>query len=349
MKYKDYDIEHFITDEFFIQWVVNPSEDNIHFWGKWLEQHPERRLVVIEAANFIRSVTYKDKCQLSDQAYVDIYENILNAESKKLSVSKTEPSSAESILLFSLRKIAAILLLTFSIWMLVESFFYEKPVHLAGPVISMIKKSNPSGRKSVIELPDGSKIHLNSESELEFPSQFSDTLRWVSLKGEAFFEVQKEHRPFYVASQSNGIHVLGTSFNVNQTENGSLYVALLTGKVRIDLEEGRQVDLEPKELLVVEKNGSYYKTGFDPKDIVAWKDKVLVFKSSKLQEIKSKLEKWYGVEIQFSGKFDERWSYSGIYEDELLENVLKGICLTSGMHYKIDDKKVTIYNPKSHE
>lgn len=344
MKYKDYDIEHFITDEFFIQWVINPNENNTHFWTKWLEQYPEKRFVVTEAANFIRSVTYKSKSQLSDQVYVEMYENILKAENKKAIEPKEELPSRKT-LWNTVRKIAAAILLAISIWLLKESFSYEKPVEDT-PVITMIKKTNPTGRKSVIELSDGSKIHLNSESELEFPSQFSDTMRWVSLKGEAFFEVKKENRPFYVASQSNGIHVLGTSFNVSQTDNGSMFVALVTGKVRIDLEEGKQVDLEPQEMLVVEKNGSYYKTGFDPNDILAWKDKVLVFKSANLQEVKSKLEKWYGVDIQFSGKFDEKWSYSGVYEDEILENVLKGICLTSGMSFRIDDKKVTINNPR---
>ncbi|PSL04307.1 FecR family protein [Cecembia rubra] len=345
MKYRDYDIEHFITDEFFIQWVVNPNENNTHFWEKWLEQHPEKRLVVNDAANFIRSINYSIRPELPDKIYVDIYENILKSEQRNI-IRQTENVSRGFFYLFPIRSIAATLLLIFCLWIQFESINYQRPVQQEMPLITMVKKSNPIGRKSVIELPDGSKIHLNSESELEFPSVFSDTLRWVSLKGEAFFEVKKEARPFYVASESNGIHVLGTTFNVNQSDNGSLYVALVTGKVRVESELGKQVELEPKEMLVLQKNGSFYKTGFDPMDILAWKDKILVFKSSDLVEVKSKLEKWYGIKVEYSGNFDKNWTYSGTYEDEILENVLKGICLTSGMEFTIEEDKVTINNPK---
>ena len=49
---------------------------------------------------------------------------------------------------------------------------------------------------TTVDLPDGSKVYLNSESSLIYPSSFSGEKRNVQLKGEAFFEVQKdpEHR-----------------------------------------------------------------------------------------------------------------------------------------------------------
>ncbi|WP_455786940.1 FecR family protein, partial [Parabacteroides goldsteinii] len=56
-------------------------------------------------------------------------------------------------------------------------------------------KTNP-GMTTTVDLPDGSKVYLNSESSLIYPSSFSGEKRNVQLKGEAFFEVQKdpEHR-----------------------------------------------------------------------------------------------------------------------------------------------------------
>ena len=169
----------------------------------------------------------------------------------------------------------------------------------------------------------------------------------VSLKGEAFFEVQKESRPFVVETQGTKIQVLGTSFNVNQKDNGPLMVALVTGKVRINDQQGNQVNLEPNEMMVREKGGNLYKTVFDPLEITAWKDKVLIFKSNTFSEVKDKIENWFGVKIRLKGKINSDWTYSGIYKDETLENVLRGIFLTSGLSYKIEDKKsVTITNPK---
>ncbi len=344
MKYKDYDIEHFIADEFFVLWVKNPNESNTHFWEKWLNQHPEKRELVNEAANFIRSVNYKKSPEFTDRMYIETYENILKFDYPR-QIKEPEIKRSGFLYLLPLKRIAAAALLIFCVWIQYEAINYQ-PEPEEPAKIALVKKANPVGQKSIIDLPDGTRVHLNSESEIAFPDKFSDTVRWVSLKGEAFFEVNKETRPFYVELGNTSIQVLGTSFNVNQSENGSLYVALVTGKVRVNSEQGEQVELKPKEMLVLDKGGSYYKTGFDPMDIAGWKDKVLVFKSSGLQEVKTKLERWYGVEVELQGKFDKNWTYSGVYEDEILENVLHGICLTSGMKFSINKKKITITNPE---
>lgn len=351
MNYKDYDIANFITDEFFIQWIKSPNENNSHFWEKWMAQHPEKRAMVNEAANLIRSVKYAHSPEFTDKMYVETFEQILKAENQHSLVKYSKPtpnssSSKGSFLSFiPLRGIAASVLVLFCLWAQYEAFQYQ-PQPVEKPKIPMITRSNPAGQKSIIDLPDGTKIHLNSESEIEFPKEFSADLRLVKLKGEAFFEVKKEQRPFLVESGSTKIRVLGTSFNVRQKADEPLYVALITGKVRVDAVNGDQVTLNPDEMLVMEKDGKFSKTGFDPMNVTGWKDNYLVFKSAKFSEVKKKLELWYGVNIIFKGNPDKDWTYSGVYKDEMLENVLRGICMTSGMTYKIDKKKITITNPK---
>lgn len=351
MNYKDYDIANFITDEFFIQWIKNPNENNSHFWEKWMEQHPEKRAMVNEAANLIRSVKYAHSPEFTDKMYVETFEQILKAENQHSLVKYSKPtpissSSKGSFLSFiPLRGIAASLLVLFCLWAQYEAFQYQ-PQPVEKPKIPMITRSNPAGQKSIIDLPDGTKIHLNSESEIEFPKEFSADIRLVSLKGEAFFEVKKEQRPFLVESGSTKIRVLGTSFNVRQKADEPLYVALVTGKVRVDAVNGDQVTLNPDEMLVMEKGGKFSKTGFDTMDVIGWKDNYLVFKSAKFSEVREKLELWYGVQIDVKGRIDPKWTYSGVYKDEMLENVLRGICVTSGMTYQIDKKQITITNPK---
>jgi transmembrane sensor len=351
MNYKDYDIANFITDEFFIQWIKNPNENNSHFWEKWMDQHPEKRAMVNEAANLIRSVKYAHSPEFTDKMYVETFERILKADNqhsyiKHSSSSTISPSKSGNFLSFiPLRGIAASLLVLFCLWGQYEAFNY-RPAPVKTAEIPLIKRSNLSGQKSIIDLPDGTRIHLNSESEIEFPKEFSADFRMVSLKGEAFFEVKKEQRPFLVESGSTKIRVLGTSFNVKQKADESLYVALVTGKVRVDAVNGDQVTLNPDEMLVMEKDGKFSKIGFDPMDITGWKDNYLVFKSAKFSEVKKKLELWYGVSITLKGHLGKDWTYSGVYKDEMLENVLRGICMTSGMTYEIDKKQITITNPK---
>ncbi|GEO20497.1 FecR family protein [Cyclobacterium qasimii] len=345
MKYKDYNIENFIMDDFFIQWVKHPNENNKHFWEKWLTQNPEKRDVVLQAIFIISSVKYQDNPIMDDNCYVETFENIIKAK------SISEPKKlqrAGSFLDFSFpwRGIAAGLLILFclgiSFQMIVQT---SKNVDQQTYSSTLIKRTNPAGKKSVLSLSDGTKIFLNSGSEISYISEFNDSIRLVSLEGEAFFEVQKEARPFVVETGQTQIMVLGTSFNVNKKKNGALSVALVTGKVNIKDEKGNQMSLSPSEMMMRDKEGALLKTSFDPLYITGWKDKVLVFKRNSFFEVKEKVENWFGVKILLQGRPNANMTYSGIYKDENLENVLSGIFLSSGLAFKIEDKIVTITNP----
>jgi transmembrane sensor len=349
IRYTDYELEDFLGDEFFIDWVKNPNVDNSHFWDIWLQKNPEKRTLILSAANIIRSITYAPLPQLSEHEYLDIFEKIIK-EPARSSKAKMGSWFYKFFELIPPTKIAACFLICFVAWVTIEVYWIGVPEEET-PVLAeeWIEKSTPIGVKSTFFLSDGSTITLNSESKIRFPKNFDQVKRTVEIEGEAFFEVKKENRPFIVQSGNTKIQVLGTSFNVNKKTNEPLYVALVTGKVSVDTHNGSRMTLEPNEMLVLEDSGSFRKTGFDSKDVIGWKDKFLVFKSSKLPEIKERLEQWYGVQIELKGKFDENWTYSGVYKDEILENVLRGICMTSGMNYKINDKKITLTNPKKHE
>src|SRR5690606_2445946 len=170
---------------------------------------------------------------------------------------------------------------------------------------------------------------------------------WSSdvCSSDLFFEVEQEARPFIVEIDQTRVRVLGTSFNVNQKNNGELMVALVSGKVSINDQQGNRIELQPSEMMVRDRDGHILKTTFDPIEVIGWKDKILTFKKMSLPQVKEKIENWFGVEVQLEGRIDPDWSYSGIYKDETLENVLKGIFLTSGLKYRIEDKNVIITNP----
>jgi hypothetical protein len=98
-------------------------------------------------------------------------------------------------------------------------------------------------------------------------------------------------------------------------------------------------------MLVIQEGGKFYKSGFDPMEVTGWKEMYLVFNKSSFEEVKSKIENWYGVEIEAQGKISNNWSYSGTYKGENLENVLRGISITSGLNYELKGKKVKITKP----
>ncbi|RZS95102.1 FecR family protein [Cecembia calidifontis] len=344
MKYEDFNIEDFLKDEFFIHWVTFGDENTVHFWEKWIQQHSEKREIVYLAADIIRSIGYKNKVELNDKLYLETFENILIAE-KEEKIVETKKYWWEN--LFQIRNIAAVFLVSLLFWLswnVLKSPIKPEIKEVASS--EWVTKIVPTGKKSIVTLSDGTKIFLNSKSELSFPKNFSDTLRTVTIKGEAFFEVKKENRLFIVQANGIKINVLGTSFNVREMEDGQLSVALVSGKVRVNDDSGNQVNLNPNEKLVLKENGPFIKTGFDSLEEFGWKSKYLIFKKDNFNSVKKKLENWYGIDVEIKGKVNPNWTYSGIYQDEMLENVLKGIKHTSGINYSIKNKKVIISNIK---
>lgn len=343
MRYSEYELQDFLMDDFFIQWVKQPDENNKHFWEKWLLENPGKRNMVMEAAQIIRSVHYPNKIPFTDKMYIDIFENILRNEFK----NHENIGSKKRNIVPIFRKFVALLVITFCLWIVYITYFTPTSQVETISEIPIITKRVPAGKKSLLTFADGSKVYLNSNSSIQYPKNFGETNREVFLTGEAFFEIQKDQdRPFIVSSGNTKIRVLGTTFNVSNSDNGNISVALVTGKIRVRDDNGNDVDVEPNEMLVLERGGKYYKTGFDKNETIGWKDKILFFKKDPIDQIKEKIEKWYGVNVHIQGNSTSNWTYTGIYTDEILENVLEGIFQTSGIKYKIDGREVTIYNPK---
>ena len=85
-----------------------------------------------------------------------------------------------------------------------------------------------------IKLSDGSLVLLNTGSVLTFPKELHRKRREVELTGEAYFDVaRKENAPFYVYMERITVQVLGTSFNIKETENGNTVVSVLDGEVAL--------------------------------------------------------------------------------------------------------------------
>lgn len=340
-KYEDYEFEDFLSDEFFIQWVKSPDENNLHFWEKWLTSNPKKRELVSDAASFVRSIHYRENFELSDDAYIEVFENILKADLETDSCKTIKPHNEKWYSFFSIRGAAAVLLIAFSCWALYETLSYSEAEKAE---VEWITKVNEGGKKTVIKLNDGTVIHLNSNSKISYPETFTDSIRVVSMEGEAFFDVMKESRPFIVEVSETKVEVLGTSFNVNSVIEGKLEVALISGKVKVNDSQGNQVMLAPMEMLVLEDNGQIFKQNFDVRTITGWKDKYLVFSDDDFNTVIQKIETWYGVEISTASKFNSQWAYTGQYYNESLENVLEGISQTSKIRYKIKGKEVEITN-----
>ncbi len=244
--------------------------------------------------------------------------------------------------------------LTFLSLIAVSGFIYFQPKltneSLHGREVKFLSKTINRGQKYTMKLSDGTMVKLNSESEIHYPQNFSDSLRIIEFKGEAFFEVADDPtRPFVIRTGSINTTVLGTSFNIKTNNNADDFeVAVVTGSVKVSRESpDHSLDeryLTPNQQAVFSsKHNTFRVQNFDAEKVLAWVNGILVFENSSLEEITKKLENWYGVEIDATG-LNQRIlkGYTGNYKDKSLETVLNGISFVLGFEYEIRGKKVII-------
>ncbi len=212
----------------------------------------------------------------------------------------------------------------------------------------LISKQNSNGQKSQLQLSDGSIVHLNSGSEIEFLENFSENSRTVKLKGEAFFEVaHNAKKSFIVSTDELDIIALGTSFNVRAFgESETVTVALVEGKVEVNVKEqevAKKSLLEPGQgLLFDKKSQSIQLEQFDPRLALAWKKGVLSFENASWQEIITSLERWYDVEFTVKNAPIRESPFTGEFDNLSLELVLESLSFTKDFEHQIEGKKVEI-------
>jgi len=204
------------------------------------------------------------------------------------------------------------------------------------------KIETPVGGKYQVNLPDGSKVWLNSSSSLRFSALFNGDTREVELSGEAFFDVSKnKSKPFKVITKDQIVEVLGTQFNINSySDEGSIKTTLIEGSVKIIykdkvvlLSPGQQ--FQPKESVakVVEA---------DTEEVVAWKDGYFVFKNEDIQSIMRKLSRWYNVEVSYSGSIPDVGFGGNISRSKDISEVLDVLQLTNAVHFKVEGRRITV-------
>jgi len=136
------------------------------------------------------------------------------------------------------------------------------------------------GQRASVILPDGTKVWLNSHTELTYNGDYGKGNRQVVLSGEGYFEVAKDTTlRFIVKAGEMEVEALGTTFNVKAyQEDGELTTTLFEGKVRTSVGKD-EVILKPDESLSFDKSSRRMIVSDDLAAYARmWKDNELVFK-----------------------------------------------------------------------
>nr|WP_321486428.1 FecR domain-containing protein [uncultured Draconibacterium sp.] len=201
----------------------------------------------------------------------------------------------------------------------------------------------PRGGEYNLVLSDGSRIWLNSESELTFPAKFNGNQRKIALKGEAYLEVAKnETLPFIVEVEGTQVEVLGTSFNVKAYEN--IETTLVEGKVCIRTNSLTEAILNPGEQGVVTKESSEITVKqVDTRLYTSWVKGMFAFRSLSLEEIMKTFERWYNVTVTFENDELKQRRFTGnLRRNEEINPHLDVISLTTNVEFEFSGEKILV-------
>lgn len=301
----------------------------------WLQASPENRKVFDRLRQmWTLSATHEYRADM-DQVRDAIW---LAGTAQKQSMK--QPGRKPDVI-YWIKIAATFLIFFFGAWLLlylIQSGTFSEE-------IVWVEEVNPSGQRSTHRLPDGTKVWLNSESSLSYPENFSDTLRQVYLKGEAFFEVVSvADRPFVVEAGGVDTRVLGTSFNINDYPSDLVRIALLEGKVQVqDTGRIQTAFLSPGQELIARKDGSGFSIQpFNYEQTFGWKEGILIFDGVDFNSFRASIEKWYGVKVAIQGSPPNDWHIRARYQNENLRNVLRDVCFNKNIEFELHDKNVTI-------
>jgi len=212
-----------------------------------------------------------------------------------------------------------------------------------------------NGVKGFVELPDGSKVWLNSATTLTYPDKFQGATREVMVAGEALFEVVKDSlKPMIVNTNRDfKIEVLGTKFNVRTYENDyEAQTTLISGSINLirEINKGEReiiAHLKPTESFVIrDKNAPVLIKQVDTSKQIAWKQGLLIFESTPMDEVIKKLERWHGTQFIIEDYDILKTRLTANFRSESIVQIMEMIKFCTPIEYTIKENIVTL-NKKS--
>lgn len=204
----------------------------------------------------------------------------------------------------------------------------------------------PRGMQYDLVLSDGTKVWLNSDTRLRFPTTFPKTERRVYIEGEAYFEVARnDGKPFVVDIGSQSVTVLGTALNVNAYEhNPSILTTLFSGSVKVNGGAVEQL-LRPGQQAALDKTtGEIQVREVDLSDAIAWRVNIIHLEKRTLGEIISYMSKIYNVEFRFVDESARNIRFRGnVTRSEDVFSVLDRIGEVGNVRFDYNGNEIEVY------
>jgi hypothetical protein len=209
----------------------------------------------------------------------------------------------------------------------------------------------PYGKRTQLNLSDGTKVWLNSGSVLIFPTQFSEKIRSIELlSGEIYLEVAHDsHKSFIVNTHDFKVKVYGTKFNISAYEDSPKSVVLVEGSIGLQSVKGtNETKLSPNEQAIVTGTGTFSKHTVDVTTYVSWKNGYLSFDETPMTEVLKQIGRYYNLSFNFDKdvNLQKRTCSGKIYLSDNLDNVMTTIGLLTSTRYIKQNGQIYILNEK---
>jgi transmembrane sensor len=302
--YSEYEVNDFLKDESFINWVIDPRAPEGQSWHAWMNANPDKRETAKKAVEIIRALDFK-KETVAEDFYVNLKQRIDHTiASENITTPKVRSLTGRWI------KVAAVLAgLVISILVL---YYVRKP--------SYTFISTPYAAIKTVWLPDSSEVVLNANSSIRFNSSRTNGKREVSITGEAFFkvrhiEIDGKAQPFEVQAGNTVIEVLGTEFNVKNINN-TTGVLLRQGKVRFRVPASHtETIMQPNDYCQYDAaQGRIVTRVADPVLFTSWMEHKYRFENTTVKEVCETLKAYYGYDYIIRNDKLDTQTFSGTLE-----------------------------------
>lgn len=204
----------------------------------------------------------------------------------------------------------------------------------------------PKGERTQVVFHDGTKVYINSDSRIRYPKKFGLVNRKIFFEGEAYFVVSgNKKRSFIIEMDKASIHVLGTSFNVEgYPEKRNIDVILDEGSVNFRTWKNKDNVMTEGDYLTYDKESEEctITRNSENKSSSQWKNNIIVFMNSPMDEVIEVLERWYDVKFIVENKEAYNYSYTMVSDNTLLEKVLVEMEKVAPVKFSYKDKVVRV-------
>jgi ferric-dicitrate binding protein FerR (iron transport regulator) len=314
-------IEDIIEDEQFQAWYFRIDGKNRNQWESWMLENPQQAALVAEAKD------YMDQLVLAEQPIAEA--QLLKAEQRLMAgIAAQEATVIQAAPVTGVvRKMKRWVGVAAAVIVMAVAGL----VYLYNNAQDMVQTSFGELREQ--QLPDGSKVTLNANSTITYSKGWDKgSEREVWLKGEAFFHVSKTQAKtkFVVHTDRFDVIVTGTQFNVvNRAEKTN--IMLTEGSVILHTPDGKTYNMVPGDFVEVNNQEMQKRTGRE-ENILAWKDKKLIFENTPIHSALEKIEEHYGIKITIGNANIGNKTISAILPNDNLDVLLDALEATNDFH-----------------